>query len=85
MAFSDGYNYFAMYSFIEEYRNPFSDRPFIIEMEENYGVLWQLKECVVGWTLRVSQYKGYVHFLHKEANFLAFLPLNMLEKVILME
>jgi hypothetical protein len=85
MAFFDGYDYSAMSPFIEEFRNPFSDRPFIIEMEENYGLLWQLKDCVVGWTLGVSRYKGYVHLLYKEANSLAFLPLNVLEKVILVE
>jgi hypothetical protein len=41
MAFSDGYDYSAMSPFIEEFQNPFSDRPFITEMEENYGILWQ--------------------------------------------
>jgi hypothetical protein len=85
MAFSDGYDYSTMSPFIEEFRNPFSDRPFITEMEENYGFLWQLKNCITGWTLGVSRYNGYVHLLHKEANSPAFLPLNVLEKVILME
>jgi hypothetical protein len=33
----------------------------------------------------VSRYKGYVHLLHKEAISLEFLPLNVLEKVILVE
>jgi hypothetical protein len=85
MAFSDGYNYSAMSPFIEEFKNPFSDRPFIIEMEENYGSLWQLKNCVIRWTLGVSRHNGYIHLLHKEANSPAFLPLNVLEKVNLME
>jgi hypothetical protein len=85
MAFSDGYDYSAMSPFIEEFRNPFSDRPFITEMEENYGSLWQLKNCVTRWTLGVSRYNGYVHLLYKEANSPAFLLLNVLEKVILME
>jgi hypothetical protein len=39
MAFSDSYDYSAMSPFIEEFRNPFSDRPFITKMEENYGLL----------------------------------------------
>jgi hypothetical protein len=39
ITFSDGYNYSAMSPFIEEFRNPFSDRPFITKMEENYGLL----------------------------------------------
>jgi hypothetical protein len=54
-------------------------------MEENYGLLWQFKDCVVGWTLGVSRYKGYAHLLHKESNSPKFLPLNVLEKVILFE
>ena len=54
-------------------------------MEENYGSLWQFKNCVVGWSLGVSRYKGYTHLLHKELNSPAFLPLNVLEKVILIE
>jgi hypothetical protein len=85
MAISDEYDYSAMSPFIEEFRNPFSDRPFITEMEENYGSLWQLKNCVIGWTLGVSRHNGHVHFLYKEANSPAFLPLNVFEKVILLE
>ena len=85
MAFFDSYNYSAMSSFIKEFQNPFSDRPFIIEMEDNYGILWQLKNCIIKWSLGVSRYNGFVHLLYKEANSLRFLPLNVLEKVILME
>ena len=85
MAISDGYDYSAMSPFIEEFQNSFLDRPFISELEDNYGSLWQLKKCVTGWTLGVSQHKGHVLLLHKEANSPTFLPLNVLEKVILIE
>ena len=85
MAISDNYDYSAMSPFIKEFQNPFSDRPFITELEENYESLWQLKNCVIGWTLGVSRHNRYVHLLHKEANSPAFLPLNVLEKVILLE
>ena len=85
MAISDGYDYSAMSPFIEEFQNPFPNRPFISELEDNYGSLWQLKNCVIGWTLGVSRHKGHVLFLHKEANSPTFLPLNVLEKVILIE
>jgi hypothetical protein len=85
MAISDEYDYSAMFPFIEEFRNPFSNRPFIREMDENYGSLWQLKNCVIGWTLGVSRYNGHVHLPHKEANSPAFLPLNVFKKVILLE
>ena len=85
MASSNGYNYSTMSPFIEEFQNLFSDRPFITKLEENYDSLWQLKKCVIGWTLGVSQHNGHVHLLHKEANSPAFLSLNVLEKVIFLE
>ena len=85
MAFTDGYDYSGMSHFIEEFQNPFTDRPFISEMEENYESLWQFKSCIVGWSLGVSRYKGYTHLLHKESNSRTFLTLNVLEKVILIE
>ena len=85
MASTDGYDYSGMSHFIEEFQNPFTDRPFIFEMEENYGSLWQFKNCIVGWSLGVSRCKGYIHLLHKESNPPTFLPFNLLEKVILIE
>jgi hypothetical protein len=85
MASTDAYDYSGMSHFIEEFQNPFTDRPFISKMVENYGTLWKFRDCVVGWSLGVSRYKGYTHILHKESNSPAFLPLNILEKVILIE
>jgi hypothetical protein len=85
MVYMDGYDYSGMYHFIEEFRNPFADRPFITEMEENYGMLWQFKDCVDRWMLGVSCDKGYAHLLHKEPNSSTFLPLNVSEKVMLVE
>jgi hypothetical protein len=46
MAHMNGYDYSSMSHFIEVFRNPFLDRSFITEMEENYGMLWQFKNCV---------------------------------------
>jgi hypothetical protein len=85
MAYMDGYDYSNMSHFIEEFRNPFSDRLFITEMEENYGMLWQFKDYVDQWTLGISYYKGCAHLLHKEPELPTFLPLNVSEKVILVE
>ena len=45
-------------------------------MEENCGLLWQFKDCVVGWTLGVSGYKEYAHLFHKESNSLTSLQLK---------
>jgi hypothetical protein len=54
-------------------------------MVENYRTLWKFRDCIIGWSLGVSRYKGYTHIFHKESNSPAFLPLNVLEKVILIE
>ena len=54
-------------------------------MEENYGKLWQFKNCVRFWTLGVSRFKNHVYQLHWESNRGNFLPLNLNEKVILLE
>ena len=59
--------------------------PFIEEMEENYGKLWQFKNCVLGWTLGVSRFKNYVYLLHRESSRGSFLPLNVDEKETLLE
>jgi hypothetical protein len=85
MANSNGYDYLGMFHFIEELQKLFPDTPFITETEENCGLLWQFEDCVVGWILGVSCYKGYAHLLYKESNFPKFLPPNVLEKVISIE
>jgi hypothetical protein len=54
MATSNNYDYLGMSHFIEELQNLFVDKPFILEMEENYKLLWKFKDCVVEWTLGVS-------------------------------
>ena len=54
-------------------------------MEENYGMLWQFKGCFDWWMLGVSHTKGCAHLLHKEPKSPTFLPLNILEKVILVD
>ena len=81
----DNYNYSPSLPFIAKFKNPFENVPFIEEMEENYGKLWQFKECVRFWTLGVSRFKNYVYLLHRKSSRGSFLPLNLDEKVILLE
>ena len=81
----DNYDYSPSLPFIDKFENPFENVPFIKEMEENYGKLWQFKNCVQFWTLGVSRFKNYVYLLHRESNRGNFLPLNLNEKVILLE
>ena len=81
----DNYDYSPSLPFIDEFENPFENVLFIKEMEENYGKLWQFKNCVRFWTLGVNRFKNYVYLLHLESNTGNFLPLNLNEKVILLE
>ena len=81
----DEYDYSLSLPFIDKFENPFENVPFIEEMEENYGKLWQFKKCVRFWTLGVSRFKNYVYLLHRESTRGSFLPLNLNEKVILLE
>ena len=81
----DNYDYSPSLPFITEFENPFKGVPFIEELEENYDKLWQFKDCVRSWTLGVSRFKNYVYLLHRESSRGSFLPLNLDEKVILLE
>ena len=47
------YDYSQSSPFLEEFDNPFSNKPFIDELEENYRKLWQFRSCVDSWTLKV--------------------------------
>ena len=85
MEHEDSYDYLASLPFITEFINPFGGVQFIEEMEENYGKLWQFKDCVRGWTLGVPRFKNYVYLLHRESSRGSFLPLNLDEKVTLLE
>ena len=75
------YDYSQSVHFLEEFKNPFPDKPFIEELEENYGKLWQFKNCVDSWTLGVCRFKKYVYLLHRESKTGPFLLLNIEEKV----
>ena len=81
----DSYDYSTSLPFITKFLNPFEGVPFIEEMEENYGKLWQFKDCVRGWTLGVLRFKNYVYLLHCESSRGSFLPFNLDEKVTLLE
>ena len=50
----DQYDYSATTPFMEEFINPFPDKPFLSEFHDNYGKLWTFKECVKEWTFGVS-------------------------------
>ena len=85
MANKESYDYSQSLPFITEFQNPIPDKPFIDELQENYGKLWQFKDCVDSWTPSASRFKKYVYLLHQETPTGPFLPLNIDEKVTLLE
>ena len=82
---TEEYDYSQSVHFLEEFKNPFPDKPFIEELKENYRKLWQFKNCVDSWTLGVCRFKKYVYLLHRESETGPFLPLNIEEKVTVLE
>ena len=54
MDIEEYYDYSQSSPFLEEFDNPFPNKLFIDELEENYGKLWQFRICVDSWTLGVS-------------------------------
>ena len=85
MANEESYDYSQSLPFITKFQSPILDEPFIDELQENYGKLWQFKDCVDSWMLGVSRFKKYVYLLHRETPTGPFLPLNIGEKVTLLE
>ena len=81
----DQYDYSATSPFMEEFINPYPDKPFVSEFHHNYGKLWTFKECVKEWTFGVSRFKSYVYLLHRESTRAPFLPLNISEEVTVLE
>ena len=82
---TEEYDYSQSIHFLEEFKNSFANKPFIEELEENYGKFWQFKNCVDSRTLGLCRFKKYVYLLHQESKTGPFLPLNIEEKVTLLE
>ena len=85
MADEESYDYSQSLPFITEFKNSIPNEPFIDELQENYGKLWQFKDYVDSWMLSVSRFKKNVYLLHRKMPTGPFLPLNIDEKVTLLE
>jgi len=60
MAEVDDYDYNLIKDHLEPFVNPLKNKPFIDEMEDNYGSLWQFKEHISIWTFGLNKYKNFV-------------------------
>lgn len=50
----DSYDYSATEYFLQKFDNPVAPSPFIDDVVENYGTLWEFKDCVQSWSLAKS-------------------------------
>lgn len=79
------YDYSNALLLMEPFENPLVNQPFIAELPETYGKLWQFKQNIVAWSFAISKYKDYVYLLYRAENQTTFLPLKQNEKVSVIE
>jgi len=71
--------------FIEPFNKWVGDEPFIIDMLELYGELWQFKLVMEFWTFGINRLKDYVFLWHKVKDLGIYVNWNLEEKVSLVE
>ena len=59
------YDYGVTQHHLEPFVNPRGDEPFIEEMADSYGALWQFKEHVATWSFGVNRWKDYVYLRYR--------------------
>ncbi len=56
----DLYDYSITAHHLQPFVNPLNDEPFIDEMANSYGMLWEFKDHISTWTFGVNRWKNYV-------------------------
>ena len=85
MAGEEDYDYSATLLFIEPFTRWAGDEPFISDMLETYGKLWQFKSSVNFWSFGVNRFKDYVFFRHRVNETTLYVNWNINEKISLVE
>jgi len=88
MAGSSSYDYTSTAQHLKPFVNPLNGSPFISDMEETYGELWEFKEHVAHWTdwsFVVNRFKSYVYLRCRVQGKTIYLPWNLHEKVAFIE
>ena len=81
METTDGYDYSFTGHHLKPFMNPLKDEPFISEMSDTYGMLWEFKEHIVTWSFGVNRFKNYVVLCYCVQGTQTYMPWNMKEKV----
>jgi len=70
---SSEYDYLATSPFIEPFNKWLGEEPFITDMPELYGELWQFESVVESWTFGVNRTKDYIFLRHRVKDFGVFM------------
>jgi hypothetical protein len=73
MAIEDNYNYSATEHFLEPFSGWEQDEPFISELPDLYGTLWQFRPLIADWTFGINRSKNYVYLHYQIRNTNSFL------------
>jgi len=65
MEVEDGYSYLSMVHHLQPFVNLLIDEPFIVEMEDNYGSLWEFRKYISHWSFGVNWWKNYIFLRYK--------------------
>ena len=85
METQDNYDYSLTMPHLRPFINPFNDEPFISEMADAFGPLWEFKPHVQTWSFGVNWWKNYVYLCYRIEGKTTYLSWNEKEKVMLIE
>ncbi len=85
MADADTYDYSATKHHLQPFVNPLKDQPFIEEMQDTYGELWEFKDHIHTWIFGVSRWKNFVYLRYRVQGKTTYLAWNLKEKVAIIE
>ena len=85
MEATDNYDYSLTSHHLKPFVNPFHDEPFIAEMEDTYGTLWEFKEHIHTWSFGENRFKSYVYLHYRVLGTNTYMPWNLNEKVTLIK
>jgi len=85
MTLEKNYEYTVTSPFIEPFTKWVGDEPFIIDMLELYGELWQFKLVMESWIFDANHSKDYIFLQHRVKDSGIYVNWNLEEKVSLVE
>jgi len=85
MGGDDNYDYSAILPVLETFSKWSRDEPFITNMEELYGKLWQFKFVVQSWSLGGNRFENFLYLCYQVKDFGMYVNWNLDKKVSFIE